>query len=347
MNVPVAILGLVAVAALVPKSRAPVRPGIDLLGIVVSSAGLVGLTYGLIEAGPNGWTDGSTLAPLGVGLALLVVFVLWELRQTRLPGGQPLVDLTLFRSASFTWGVTLAALVVVAMFGALFTLPQYFQGVMGVDAQGSGLRLLPVIAGVVLGGLPADRVRSWIGPKLTVTLGLVVLAVGMLVGARTTVSSGDAFIAAWLLVCGIGMGLALVTAAAAALIEIPAERSGTGSALMQAFQKLGAPFGAAILGSVLSSTYQAQLQLAGLPPALAGVVRGSVFGGLAIAGRLHSAALLATVKESFVNGMDVSLVVCAGIAILGALLALAFLPGRTVAATGTEPGGTPSDRAIA
>src|SRR5262245_39567625 len=171
MNVPVAILGLVAVAALVPESRAPVRPGIDLVGIVVSSAGLAGLTYGLIEAGQYGWTDVSALAPLRGGLALLSVFVLWELRLARLPGRQPLVDLTLFRSASFTWGVTLAALVVVAMFGALFTLPQYFQGVMGVDAQGSGVRLLPVIAGVVLGGVPAYRVRSWIGPKLTVRSG--------------------------------------------------------------------------------------------------------------------------------------------------------------------------------
>jgi MFS transporter, DHA2 family, multidrug resistance protein len=348
MNVPVAILGLVAVAALVPESRAPVRPGIDLVGIVVSSAGLAGLTYGLIEAGQHGWTDVSGLAPLGGGLALLAVFVLWELRLARLPGGQPLVDLTLFRSASFTWGVTLAALVVVAMFGALFTLPQYFQGVMGVDAQGSGLRLLPVIAGVVLGGVPAYRVRSWIGPKLTVALGLVVLAAGMLVGGNTTVHSGDAFIAAWLLVCGIGMGLAMVTAASAALMEIPEERSGVGSALMQAFQKLGAPFGAAILGSVLSSAYQAQLQLAGLPAALASVVRASVFGGLAVAGRLHSAALLASVRESFVHGMDVSLVVCAGVAVVGALLALAFLPGRTpAAATGTEPGRTPSDRALA
>jgi hypothetical protein len=106
---------------------------------------------------------------------------------------------------------------------------------------------------------------------------------------------------------------------------------------MQALQKVGGPFGTAILGSVLSSAYQAHLNLAGLPSAVAQVVKESLFGGLAVAHLLRSAQLLTSVRTAFVQGMDVSLVVAAGIAVAGLVLTLIFLPGRTVSkASGTE-----------
>ena len=103
---------------------------------------------------------------------------------------------------------------------------------------------------------------------------------------------------------------------------------------MQAFQKIGAPFGAAILGSVLISTYQGQLHLAGLPPAAASLVQESIFGGLAVARVLGSAALLESVRAAFVQGMDIALLVSAGIAVAGIVLALAFLPGRATSKAG-------------
>src|SRR5712692_11109574 len=124
LNVPVALVGLVAAFALVPESRAELRPRLDLVGVVASTAGLVGVTYGLIEAGRNGWTDASALVPMIAGLVVLVGFFLWERRLSLRPGGQPLVDLALFRSAAFTWGVILAATAGLAMIGVLFTMPQ-------------------------------------------------------------------------------------------------------------------------------------------------------------------------------------------------------------------------------
>jgi MFS transporter, DHA2 family, multidrug resistance protein len=328
MNVPVAMLGLIAVSALVPESRAAERPRLDPFGLLTSSAGLVALTYGLIEAGRNGWGDARALLALALGMVVMVAFILWERRQSRLPGGQPLVDLTLFGSRSFTWGVILSAVAILPMFGVIFTMPQYFQGVLGVNAQGAGVRLVPVIIGLVLGAVPADRVAARVGVKITVALGFTVMAAGMLLGATTRIGSSDGFVEAWLAVVGIGMGLTVATAASAALVEIPKERSGVGSALMQAFQKLGAPFGAAILGSALNSAYQSQLQLA-LPAAVAEVVRGSVFGGLIVAQRMHSASLLRMVREAFVYGMDSALLVSAGIAVAGLFVALAFMPQRT------------------
>lgn len=338
LNVPVALVGLLAALALLPESRAPVRPGLDLFGVVASITGLVGVTYGLIEAGRNGWGDASALAPIGGGLVLLGGFFLWERWLGRRPGGQPLLDLSLFRSAAFTWGVILVAILVLAMIGVLFTMPQFFQGVLGTDAIGSGVRLLPLIGGLVVGAVPADRVARLLGAKITVALGFALLAIGLLIGATTSVESSGGFVAAWMAVVGLGLGLTLATGASVALAELSPERAGVGSAVMQALQKMGAPFGTAILGSVLITAYQSQVSLAGLPSAAAALVKGSLFGGLSVAQQLGSAALLASVRSAFVYGMDISLVVGAGIAVLGIVLTLAFLPARTASgARGPAP----------
>ena len=328
INVPVALLGLVVALALVPESRAPERPGLDLVGVAASSAGMVTVTYGLIEAGRNGWGSASVLAPIAGGLVVLVGFFVWERRLSRLPGGQPLIDLALFRSASFTWGVVLMTTGTLAMVGVLFTMPQYYQGVLGTDAMGSGLRLLPLVAGLVLGLLPAARMARLVGAKITVALGFAVVAAGMIAGATTSLGSSIDFVLAWMAVVGIGFGLSFATAASAALSELSADRSGVGSAMLQALKNVGAPFGAAVLGSALISAYQADLQVVGLPPAAAKAVQESVFGGVAVARQLGSVSLLESVRAAFVHGMDVSLMVSAGIAAGGVVLALAFLPGR-------------------
>lgn len=333
LNVPVALIGLLATLALVPESRAPERPGLDPVGIVASMAGLASLTYGLIQAGQYGWGDSRAVVPMIAGLVALVLFFVWEYLLGRRSGGQPLVDLTLFRSASFTWGVILLAVLVLAMTGVLFTLPQYFQGVRGADAMGSGLRLLPLVGGLIFGAVPADRLARVVGGKITVALGFVLVAAGMLLGSMTTVQSEDGFIIAWIALVGFGMGITFATAVSVALVQLPEDRAGVGSAVMQALQKTGGPLGAAVLGSVLNTAYLSQLQLGGLPPVVASAVRQSLFGGLAVAARLHSAALRNMVQSAFVHGMDVSLVVAAGIAAAGILLTVAFLPSKTAPRT--------------
>lgn len=341
MNLPVVALALVAACALIPESRAPRTPAPDPVGIVSSVTGLVGVTYGLIEAGQHGWGYRPALTAMAVGAAILCGFAAWERHLATRPEGQPLVDPTLFRSRAYTWGVILIAVEILAMMGVLFTMPQFFQGVAGTDAMGSGLRLLPLVGGLVLGAIPADRVAHFIGAKLTAAIGFGALAAGLVAGSATSPESSTGFVAAWMAVVGAGMGLSLATASSAALSELTPESSGIGSAVLQAVNKTGGPLGTAVLGSILSSVYWTQLQVHGLPPAAAHAARQSIFGAVAVAGRLHSATLLHTARVAFAHGMDRSLLAAAGIALAGSLLALLFLP---VGARQAERGPSPPTR---
>jgi len=302
------------------------------VGIVTSCGGLGVLIYGFIAAGRYGWSSGTAIAAMAGGALILAAFVAWEHRLTRQPGGQPLVDLALFRSARFTWGTILQAFGIFAMFGLLFAAPQFYQAILGVSAMGSGVRLLPLMAGLALGAGLADQVAKRLTTKLTAALGFTLLTVGLALGATMTVASDDTFIAVWTSITGLGFGLALATAASAAMVDLPQASAGVGSAVMQAVQKAGAPLSIAILGSVITASYQSQLHLAGLPGAAASAVRSSVFAGLAVAHKLGSAPLLGAVRSAFVHGIDASLWVSAGLAVAGVALALAFLPWHATAA---------------
>jgi DHA2 family multidrug resistance protein-like MFS transporter len=343
INVPIALIGFVAVALLVPESSSAERPGIDAAGVLLSSAGLVALTYGFIQAGEHGWTSPGALGLMMIGMALIMAFSSWERAIGRRPGGQPLIDLSLFGSPAFTWGVVLFTVLTLALVGLLFAVPQYFQAVVGTNAQGSGIRLLPIVGGMMLGLAPAPRVAKWAGTKLTVAAGFGVVALGLGLGATTSVSSGAAFVATWMVVVGAGTGLTMAAAASAAISELSEERAGVGSAVLQALKNTGAPLGSAVLGSVLSSAYIARLGLAHLPSA-AKAARQSVFAGISMARHLRSTTLLASVKAAFVHGMDAALMVSVGFALLGLAISLTFLPSQTRLVVGGYAGSRKAGR---
>jgi EmrB/QacA subfamily drug resistance transporter len=328
MNLPVVLLGLVSVAWLVPESRASRQQRFDVAGVLLSSAGLVALTYGVIEAGDRGWGDAVSLGWITTGVVTLTGFVLWERRAT-----DPLVDLRLFGSRGFTWGTALATGVSFAMFGLMFAMPQYFQAVLGADAQGSGWRLLPLIGGLLLGAPTADRLAHRIGDGVAIGLGLALMAGGLAVGATTgtgatTTGTGTVVTAGWITLCGFGMGLSLPTAMDAALATLTAEHSGVGSAVVQALRLVGGSLGAAILGSVLNAGYHDRLHLAGTPAAAADTIRDGVVAGVAVADRLGSATLRTSVIEAYLHGMSLMLWTSAGMAALCGVLAVAFMPPR-------------------
>ncbi len=347
MNLPVIVLALVAVVVLLPESRSAEPPALDPVGVVTSSAGLGVLTFGLVEAGQDGWGSAGALGGMLGGAALLVAFALWERAVGRRSPGRTLVDLSLFGSARFTWGTILAGLGIFAFFGMLFATPQYFQAVLGTDAMGSGVRLLPLLGGMMVGAGLADRVAARVGAKITVTAGFVVLGAALVLATATTATSGYGLAATWTAIGGAGAGLALATASSAALSAISAERAGVASALMQAVQKLGTPLAAAILGSVLNAGYADQLDVTGLPATAVQAMRDSVYAGVEVAGRLGSPELLANVRTAFVEGLDQMLWVAAAVAALGVLLTVAFLPARAPRVAPAGSGQAESDHDVA
>jgi EmrB/QacA subfamily drug resistance transporter len=348
MNLPVIAVALVAVVVLLPESRSVERPPLDVVGVLSSSAGLAILTYGLVKAGQDGWGSSGALGGIIGGALILVGFGFWEYAVGRRRPGRMLVDLSLFGSARFTWGTILAGLGIFAFFGILFAAPQYFQAVLGTDAMGSGVRLLPLLGGMMLGAGAADRIAARIGAKVTVALGFAVLAAALITATTTTTRSGYGLASVWTAVGGLGAGLVLATSASAALSAIAAERSGSASALMQAVQKLGAPLSAAVLGSALNTGYQDHLDLTGLPAAASEAARASVFAGVEVARTLGSPALLTSIRAAFLNGLDLMLWTSAAIALVGAVLALIFLPTRAtqVAEPSVEPAESDHELAV-
>jgi EmrB/QacA subfamily drug resistance transporter len=329
INVPVVVLGLVVALALVPESRTAERHALDLTGAATSTVGLVVLTYGLIQAGQEGWTHPTALALMACGLVALAGFAAWERRLDR-RGGHPMIDVPLFRSPSFSWGAALSGVAGLGMIGLLFVMPQYFQAVRGADALGSGLRLLPLVGGLVAGSLPAGAVVRAIGAKAAVVAGFTLIAAGSLLGTATSTGSSTASVAIWMTVLCGGSGLAFTAATAASVGRLSEERSGIGAAVVQTFQKTAGPFGTALSGSILAAAYRSHLDLADVPPATAATVRSGVAGGVGVAHRLGSTGLADTVRGAFTHGIDVSLLASTAIAAAGLVLTLVFLPTTPV-----------------
>lgn len=323
INIPLVVVALFAVSILLPESRSEMNQRVDFIGVVASSLGLVGVTYGVIEIGEKGWGDPVTLITLIAGLLVLVGFVLWERRISH-----SLIDLSLFRSSSFTWGTILATVISFAMFGVLFLMPQYFLAVGGVDVQRAGLQLLPLVGGLLVGSQISDQLQSRFGAKIPIALGFLVLATGLIVGTNTGIDTGYGFTSVWITIAGLGIGFALPAVMDAAISALSAERSGVGSALIMAMRQVGGTMGVAILGTLLSTGYRNKLDLQGLSGEAAESVRRNVSAGVAVARQINSTTLIDSVRSSFIHGMEVTLWVCGGVAALGVLITLSFLQTR-------------------
>ena len=319
INVPLVGIAMAAVAFWVPESHGDRTRRFDLLGVLLSAAGLVALTYGIIEAGERGWTDARSLATMIGGAVLLAAFVRWQQ-----VAKAPLVDLGLFRSRAFSGGAILATVASFAMLGLMFALPQFFSAVGGQDAFGSGLRLLPVIGGLLIGARLADRIAARAGNRAVIGGGLLLMTAAMLLGATTGTGSAYGFVALWTTMAGIGLGCTLPPSMDAALGALTPETGGVGNGLLQAVRQVGGAIGVAVLGTVLNGAYRDHL------PATAGeAARESASSGVVVAGRAGDAGLLDAVRTAFTHGMDVSLVTAAAVAAAGAVLAFVLLPART------------------
>ncbi|MRH88807.1 DHA2 family efflux MFS transporter permease subunit [Nocardia sp. SYP-A9097] len=311
LNVPLVIVGAIAVALLVPESRSEHPFRIDLPGVVLSAAGMLGLTYGFIRCGEQGWGDGLAWAAIGAGVLAFAALLLQQRRTEH-----PLVDLGLFRAPGFRWGTIYMILVNFAMFGLFFTMPQYFQAVLGADAFGSGLRLLPLIGGLAVGARVSERLVHALGKRTVLTVGFALLAIGLGLGAMITLDSGYGFAAAAITLLGVGMGFVMPNAMGLAMDDLPAERAGSGSALLQALRQAAGTVGVAILGTILSTQYRSSLGDLNHEP-----ISDGVNAGVGVAKQLGNPDILVHVQSAFVDGMSVMLWVCAAICAVATALA--------------------------
>jgi len=314
INVPVSAIALVATVLFLPESKAAERPRLDVPGAVLSATGLAVLIYGVIEVSDRGWGDVRVLSLISAGAIILAAFGWWQRRAT-----SPMMDLSLFRNRTFLWGVVAATTGGLAMTGALFVVPTYLQVVLGNDTLGSGVRLVPMMLGLMVGAVASDPLTKRIGIKPMVLAGLAVFAAGFTAGAFTGTGTGYGYVAGWLTVIGIGTGLTIVPATDVVLGTLPAHQTGVGSGLIQTLDQAGGAFGAAALGSVLASVYTAHLG-----PHAPAQARESV----AAAAQLHDPALLRTAHSAYITAMDSVLGWSAATLVAIAVLVAVFMPRR-------------------
>jgi EmrB/QacA subfamily drug resistance transporter len=329
INGPVVLLALLGAWIFIPESRDSNAPRLDVVGAGLVVAGVTGLVYGIIEQPALGWTNAAVLASLVSGGILLVCFTLWELRVR-----SPLVDLRLFLNPRFTWSVLVSMIMSFALLGVLFVFTPFLQIVQGNDAQATGVRLLPLIGGIVLGAVGSDRLVARLGVRVMLVLGLLICAAGMALLSMVKADSGFGLMAVALPVIGVGNAFAMFTSLNVILGILPEAQTGAGSALTRTLSQLAASFGVAILGSILNGAYRAELadQLTALPARLKDVAEGSVAGATLVAGHLPAPLainLLRAANDAYATGMTDVLRVSAVVMIAGALLAAVLMPSRT------------------
>ena len=333
VNVPVVITALIAGRLIVPNTRDPEAPRLDPLGAVLSIVGLVSLVFGIIEAPSHGWTDPLILASFAVAAVTLGSFVAWELHTDH-----PMLNVRFFENPRFTAANISVTLVFFALFGSLFFLTQYLQFVLGYTALQAGMRVAPISLALIIVAPITGRLVQPLGNKLLVAAGMMTVAVGLWFLSTVTVTTGYPHVLLSLMVLGTGMALAMTPATESIMGSLPPGKAGVGSAMNDTTRQIGGALGVAILGSVFASAYTSSIAsaLQGLPAQAATAATNSVGAALAIADRLpgtSGTALATAAKSSFIHAMDRGLFVGAAVAVVGALVALIWLPNRPL----TEP----------
>ncbi|MEU4241746.1 MFS transporter [Actinoplanes sp. NPDC026619] len=331
INVPIVIAGVVLVLVLVPESRDP-KPGrIDFLGVILSIIGLSLLTYGVIKGGEDGFGDTLAWTTLVGSVVVLTGFVLWE-RRVALPS----LDVKLFANKQFSASTAVIGLVFFGAMGAMFFGAFYLQLVRGYGPLASGALFVPfAVAQMIFAPRSAAMVKRF-GPKAVSTVGLLLVAIGLsawpFIGATTPIwIVGAAFF-----LMGVGMANVMPSATESIMAALPREKAGVGSAVSNTIRQLGGALGVAVLGAILSSAYRDNLGSAtdGLPQAAADAAKESISGAYGVAERAGAAApnLISGANDAFLTAMHYAAIGSVIFALLGAVVALVWLPGKRPAA---------------
>jgi MFS family permease len=324
VNVPLCVLAIVVGRRVIPESRDPVARRIDWTGATLSGAFLVAFVWAFIEAPARGWTSAPVLGAGALAAVALIAFLAQQRRAV-----EPLLDFRLFRNPRFTAASSTIMVLFFALFGFLFLSTQYLQFVLGYSPSAAGLRVLPYAGAMIVFAPLSSKLVQRFGTRYIATTGMVLFSAGLAVAATVTVSTGYGPLAIALVLMGAGMGLAGAPATESITGSLPPERANIGSAVNDTTRELGGALGVAIVGSIMSSLYSAQLAKAlpdGVPVSVVATARESL--GAAVQ---TSTAVAGPAREAFVHAMSRASLLVALVAALGAVVAWRYLPAHDAA----------------
>ena len=325
VNIPVIVLAFIAGKVLLPTSRDPERPPLDLPGAGLSIVGLVSLVYGIIEGPTHGWLSATTLATFMVSAVVLALFA-WRETHT----AHPMLDLRLFRDRRFSVASGGMTLVFFAMFGTFFLVSQYFQLVLGYSPFASGLFQLPMAAIMMTMAPLAPGLVAKYGVHRVVSTGLASVGVGLVLFSRLGVDSSIWLMYGPLLCLGGGMAITMAPLTAQIMSAVSLGKAGVGSAMNDTTRELGGALGVAVLGSLVTSQYTSSIDphLTGLTGTDRSLAETGMTGAFQVAHQLGAAGndLVLGAKEAFMDGVQVAALCGAIVVFIAAFLARRLLP---------------------
>ena len=248
LNVPIGLVLLPLILLRLDESHGPAST-LDLPGLALGSAGLVGIVWGLVRANDLGWTAPPIVAAFTAGIALLAAFVAWELHTAH-----PMLPMRFFRNRTFALANAASLLMFFGMFGSIFFIAQFFQTVQGLSPLQSGLRILPWTAMPMLVAPIAGAVSDRIGGQRLMAAGLALQAIGLgWIAAVTTPTAAYVEFVVPFLISGVGMALFFAPVANVVLSSVKPEEEGQASGANNAIRELGGVFGVAVLAAVFTA----------------------------------------------------------------------------------------------
>ena len=248
LNVPIGLVLLPIAWSRLSESRGPNR-ALDLTGLGLASAGLLGVVWGLVRGNEHGWTSLGVAGPIVAGVILLVGFVLWERRAP-----EPMIPLRFFRSRAFSAANAVSLLMSFGMFGAIFLLAQFFQVVQGYSPLEAGVRTLPWTAMPILVAPIAGVLSDRIGARPLLVAGMALMAGGLAwIAVVTSPTVAYMELVPAFVMAGVGMSLYFAPVANLVLSTVRRSEEGKASGVNNTIREVGGVFGVAVLASVFSA----------------------------------------------------------------------------------------------
>lgn len=321
----IAVIGLVANQYLAHESRDEEQTPVDWLGGLLSAVAIFGIVYGVTEAPSVGVTEPAVAASLIGGLVMLVLFVLWE-RRTK----TPMLDMNLFKNRGFAISSLTLTLVFLAMSGVFFSMSQLMQLIMGYTPLESSLRTIPLMLPMMFLSPLVPTVVKKIGARTAIGTGLLITAGAFVIMSTWTADLTYGFLALTMIVMMLGITLAMTPGTNILMASVPRNRSGMGSAMNDTTRELGGALGVAVLGAVISASYENSIveTAAKFPGAVGEALKSSLAVAMQVAEKLGPVAgqVVEAAEKAFMTGVSHAALIAAIIIFCASFIAFFGLP---------------------